>query len=154
MKKIVLILIALVSLQVSAQGEKEQRKKMDKKEYAARMNDFTPEEMAQLQTKQMTLDLDLTEAQQKQIMAINVENAKMKKSLMEERQKRMANKDVKEPSKDERLKMKNNILDYKIEMKKKMSEILDKEQFKKWDAMNQEKMKNGQRQKKQMMYKE
>lgn len=154
MKKLVLIAIALITIQVSAQEERGQRQKMDKKQYAARMNDYTPEEMAQIQTKQMTLALDLTEAQQKQIMAINVENAKSRKALMEERQKRMASNEAKEPTKEERLKMKNDMLDHKIEMKKKMSEILDKDQFEQWEAMVKEKMENGRHQKKQMMRKE
>jgi hypothetical protein len=154
MKKIVLIALALITLQVSAQGERGQRQKMDKKQYAERMNDYTPEQMAQIQTKQMTLALDLTEAQQKQIMAINLENAKLKKSFMEERQKSMVNGETKEPTKEERFKMKNDMLDHKIEMKKKMSEILDKDQFEQWEAMVKEKMENGRRQKKQMMRKE
>ena len=153
MKKIVLIALALITLQVSAQEGRGQNKKMDKKEHAERMSDYTPEEMAQIQTKQMTLALDLTDAQQKQIMALNVENAKSRKAFMEERKKNMDNKDAKEPSKEERLKMKNAMLDQKIEMKKKMSDILNKEQFEQWQAMAKEKMENGRRQKKQMMYK-
>ena len=154
MKKLVLIALALITLQVSAQGERGQRQKMEKKEYAAGMNDFTPEQMAQLQTKQMTLALDLTEAQQKEIMTVNLENAKLKKSFMEERQKMMASSDTKEPTKDERFKMKMNMLDHKIEIKKKMSKILDKEQLNKWEAMNQERMRNARYQEKQMMGKE
>ena len=154
MKKIVLIALALITLQVSAQEGRGQNKKMDKKERAERMDDFTPQEMAQIQTKQMTLALDLTEAQQKEIMAINLENAKLKKSFMEERQKRMASSETKEPTKEERFKTKMNMLDHKIEIKKKMSKILDKEQLNKWEAMNQERMRNARYREKQMMGKE
>lgn len=149
MKKLVLIALALVTIQVSAQ-ERRGHNKQDKKERAERMSEYSPEEIAELQTKQMTLQLDLTEAQQKQIMALNVENAKSRKAFMEERKKVMENGDRKEPSKEERLKMKNDMLDKKIAVKKQMKEILNAEQYKKWEAMAKEKMEKGRGQKKEM----
>ncbi len=151
MKRIFLIAMALVTLQVSAQEKKEHHKKTDKKERAERMSEYTPEEIAQLQTKQMTLDLNLTGEQQQQVMVINVENAKSRKAFMESRKKDM---DSKEPTKEEKLKMKNDMLDHKIKMKRKMSEVLNKEQFEKWEVMAEEKMKKARHQKKQMMHKE
>lgn len=151
MKKLFLIALALVAIQVSAQERRGH--KQDKKERAERMSEYTPEEIAELQTKQMTLQLDLTEAQQKQIMAINVENAKSRKAFMEERKQAMENDEQEKPSKEERLKMKNDILDKKIAVKKQMKEILNKEQYEKWEAMIEEKMKKGRGQKKEMMRK-
>lgn len=152
MKKLFLIALALVTIQISAQ-ERRGHHKQDKKERAERMSEYTPEEIAELQTKQMTLHLDLTEAQQKQIMAINVENAKSRKAFMEERKKARENGERKEPSKEEQLKMKNEILDKKIAVKRQMKEILNKEQYDKWEAMAKEKMEKGRRQKKEMMRK-
>lgn len=152
MKKLFLIALALITIQVSAQ-ERRGHHKQDKKERAERMSEYTPEEVAELQTKQMTLQLDLTEAQQKQIMALNVENAKFRKAFMEERKKAKENDDAKEPTKEERLKMKNDMLDKKIAVKKQMKEILNAEQYKKWEAMAEEKMKKGRGQKKEMMRK-
>lgn len=153
MKKIFLIGLILASLQLTAQEKREHHERKQKMERAERMSDYTPEEMAQLQTKQMTLDLDLTEAQQNQIMAINLKNAKARKAMMEARKERMDKEDVKEISKEERLQMKNDMLDRKIEMKRQMKEILNEDQYKKWEAMAKEKMDKGRHQKKQMMRK-
>lgn len=152
MKKIFLIALAFVSLQMTAQEKRDHHERKQKMERAERMSEYTPEEMAQLQTKQMTLDLDLTEAQQKQIMAVNLKNAQSRKAMMEDRKARMEeHKEAKEISKEEKLKMKNDMLDRKIEMKKQMKEILNKEQYEKWEAMAKEKMSKGRHHKKQMM---
>ena len=40
------------------------------------MKDMTPEQIAILKTKKMTLALDLSTAQQKEIQKVNLENAK------------------------------------------------------------------------------
>ena len=79
MKNIVLIFLAAFTLSVSAQ-EKDMRK-----ERKMKGNDFTPEQMAELQTKKMTLDLDLTEKQQKQVYKLNLTDAKERKQFMEKR---------------------------------------------------------------------
>ncbi|WP_452228006.1 MULTISPECIES: hypothetical protein [unclassified Lacinutrix] len=123
MKKLLVIALALITIQVSAQ---EKRGEKGKKANLA------PEEMAQLQTKKMTLDLDLTEAQQKEVGVINLENAKARKAQM---QARKSKKDSEEkPSKEERLKMKNDRLDAQIATKKKMKSILNADQYTKWES--------------------
>ena len=70
MKHILLIAIALFTLNATAQQQKPQQKQGDRTERPQRINkfkDFTPEQMAELKTKKMTLDFDLTEAQKKEI---------------------------------------------------------------------------------------
>lgn len=127
-------MIALVSLQVTAQERKREFHKEGQRNHMEAMKDLTPEEMATLQTKKMALHLDLTEAQQKQIQALNLEKAKYRKARMEERQKRMESSEMKRPSKEERLKMMNERLDRQIAMKQKMKSILNAEQYEKWEA--------------------
>ncbi len=61
MKKLILIVLALVTIQVSAQDRKKDFRKGDRMERHDKFKDFTPEEVAQLQTKQMALDLNLTD---------------------------------------------------------------------------------------------
>jgi len=152
MKKLILVALALVTISVSGQERRDHNKKMDKKERAERMSEYTPEEIAELQTKQMTLQLDLTEAQQKKMMALNVENAEYRKAVMEKRKETKESADSKKPSKEEQLKMKNDMLDRKIAVKKQMKEILNEEQYQKWEAMAKEKMEKGMRQKKDMKH--
>ncbi len=147
MKKLILIALALVTIQVSAQNKKQGERRGDPMERGQRMSDFTPEEMAQLQTKKMALALDLTEAQQKKIEKLNLENAKERKAKMEARQAEMRDGKGEKPSKEERLKMMNERLDKQIEMKDKMKKILDDEQLEKWEKNHAQKQRAGKKQK-------
>ncbi|RKE91998.1 hypothetical protein [Ichthyenterobacterium magnum] len=135
MKKLILIAIALVTLQVSAQDKKRDHQKGDKHERKEMLKDFSAEEIATLKTKKMTLHLDLTKAQQKEIHALNLEQAKAKKVKMAEREKKMEGKEMQKPSKDEKLKMMNERLDHQIATKQKMKTILNAEQFEKFEKM-------------------
>ena len=117
------IVLALITFQANAQKHKRGNDRPD----------FSPEEMAQLQTKKMTLHLDLTEAQQQKVMALNLENAKKRKESFD---KRLAEKDNKErvkPTKEEKLERMNAKLDAQIAAKKKMKAILTAEQYTKWE---------------------
>ncbi len=128
--------IAFITLVFIASLTQAQEKKHGKQN----MQDYTPEEIAQLQTKQLTLDLDLTETQQKQVEALHLENAKARKEKQELRTKENIDKtSIKELSKEEKLQMKNDMLDKQIEMKKKMKEILNEDQYAKWEKMSKEK---------------
>lgn len=139
MKKLILIALALITIQVSAQNRNQEFRKGERKERINKFKDFSPEEMAQLQTKRMTLDLDLTPSQQKQIQKLNLENAKDRKAKMETRQARMKDVNAEKPNKEERLKMMNERLDKQIEMKQKMSKILNSDQMEKWESIHNRK---------------
>lgn len=145
MKRLFLIALALVTLQITAQDRKHMSKKDERVE---NMQSYTPEEMAELQTKKMTLALDLTESQQKQVMALNLENAKERKAIMKKRQE-MKKEEEASLSKEDKLKMKNNMLDKQIAMKAKMKKILNDEQYSKWENLREERMKKGYDSKKQ-----
>jgi hypothetical protein len=138
MKKVILIAIALVAIQVSAQ-EKNQRPNQERGVRMEKMQDLSPEEMATLQTKKMTLHLDLNESQQREIQKLNLENATERKARMEAHKAKRESGSMEKPSKEERLKMMNEMLDHKIAMKAKMKEILNADQYAKWEQ-SQEKM--------------
>ncbi|WP_242202582.1 hypothetical protein [Aestuariivivens insulae] len=126
MKKLLLIALAIVSLQAVAQEPKKEGPR-----YRDNMANMPAEDMAELQTKKMTLHLDLNEKQQKEIYAINLENAKARKEHMKARKaKREAGE---KPSQEERTKMMKAMLDHKIAMMQKMKIILNEEQFAKWE---------------------
>ena len=76
MKKLLLIVMALGAMQITAQEQKREYQKRDKQERSHKFKDFTPKEVAELQTKKMTLLLDLTKTQQKEIQKLNLANAK------------------------------------------------------------------------------
>lgn len=131
MKKLLIIALALVGLNATAQNK--DKKGKEKIERHEKMKDVTPEEMAQIQTKKMTLHLDLTDAQQKQIQSINLANAQERKAKMAERMKAKEGEKREKPSKEERLKRTNERLDRAIAQKKQMKSILNQEQYAKWE---------------------
>lgn len=126
MKKLVVIVIALFALQItSAQGMHKGKKGMD----------LSPEEMANLKTKKMTLALDLNKNQQSDIYKINLENATQRKSQKAERKSKHESGEIKKPTKKERLEMANKKLDHQIATKAKMKKILNSDQYTKWERM-------------------
>lgn len=134
MKKIIIILIALVTLQVTAQDRKREHQKDGQKERMETMKDLSPDEIATLRTKKMTLHLDLNEAQQNKMRALFLEEAKIRKVKMEERKAMKESGETKTFTKEDKYKMMNDRLDHQIEVKQKMKSILNAEQFEKWEA--------------------
>lgn len=130
MKNLIIILIALIAFNSQAQENNKASKKGEKQSF---MKDLSPKEQAALRTKKMTLQYDLSEAQQRKIEQMNLELAKERKLRMEERKKRMEQLKGQKPSKEERLKMINQRLDKQIATKKKMRGILNEKQYEKWE---------------------
>ncbi len=128
MKKLVLIVVALITIQATAQDKKREHAPEDRKERSEHFKNMSPEDFATLQSKKMTLHLDLNDSQQKEIYKLNLTNATARKAAMEARKNTS-----KKPSKEKRLEMANARLDHKIVMKKKMKSILNDEQYAKWE---------------------
>lgn len=108
----------------------------DNKHQGNGMDQFTLEQRSELQVKKLTLELDLTESQQKEIKAfIADKNTKMEahRTAM----KAMKEKGTK-PTSDERFAMKSKMLDEQIAAKKRMQKILNEKQFEKWTALKEE----------------
>ncbi len=94
------------------------------------MKDMSPEQWASLETKKLTLALDLNENQQQKIQEIQLEKAMTREAKKEER----ASSDTK-PDADERYARMSDRLDRQIEVKEKMKDILNKEQYEKWGKL-------------------
>ncbi|MBN4070239.1 hypothetical protein JYT76_00995 [Olleya sp. AH-315-F22] len=144
MKKLILIVMALVTMQITAQEQKREHKQRDKQERTQRFKDFTPEQIAKLQTKKMSLKLDLTEAQQRNIEKIYLANAKERLAKRKERKLEREKNNGKKQSKDERFNFMNGRLDKQISNKKEMKRILSKEQFEKFEKGINQKRRKGQ----------
>lgn len=129
MKNLLMIAVAFITINVSAQDKKmevaEERKEM--------RQDLTPEETAKLQTKKMTLQLDLTDQQQVEVEKLLFNEARLRMAKREEFKANREKLQGEKLSKEERLKMTNERLDHQIEMKKKMKAILNVEQYAKFE---------------------
>jgi len=146
MKKILIIAVALLAFQVTAQEQ--QRERSNKQGKSLKMMDLSAEDAAALQTKKMTLHLDLNKSQQAEIKKINLENATKRKAMMAERKARKESGEIQKPTQEQRLEMVNTKLDRKIAIKAKMKNILDKEQYAKWEKAQMQNTKNGKNKKK------
>lgn len=124
------IVVALMLIGVAAIGQEAGRK-----HHGKAMHDLSPEQMATLKTKRMTLDLDLTKEQQQQIQALHLEQAKIRKSKMEESAAKKEGGDAVKPSSAEFYSMKNAELDRQIAHKAAMKKVLSQEQYEKWGKM-------------------
>jgi len=117
-----------------------QRPRMEARNQMNQEQQMTPEQRAQLQLKRMTLSLNLTDKQQKQIYPLLLQN-------IEKRNKKMAEIRVKRDkgeklTADERFELQNDRLDNQIAMRKDLEKILTPEQMKTFDA-NQKDMRRG-----------
>lgn len=137
MKRFAVVLALLTSLGVAAQRNDGPCMPRGQK------MDMTAEEMATMQTKHMTLVLDLTEAQQKKVMQLHLEEAKLRKARWEEMDKLRASGDWKRPTDEERLARQNARLDEQIAFQSKMKEVLNDEQYQSWKDMRRQNAKFG-----------
>jgi co-chaperonin GroES (HSP10) len=133
MKKLILLTLLMVGMTVLAQEK-------NRKQHGNKMEQFTPEQQNQLMLKKLTLELDLSDSQQKDMGGIIVDmNAKReahKTAMMA-----MKDKQVK-PTNDERFAMKIKMLDEQIAMQKRMQKVLNPKQFEKWTALKEDHQKN------------
>ncbi|MAP54526.1 MAG: hypothetical protein CL605_06440 [Altibacter sp.] len=105
-------------------------KKEMRKEMKQKMKDLTPEQAADLETKKLTLALDLSEAQQKEVKVLALEKAKKRKERSSGRQDRA------EMTATEMYERKAKMMEERIEHKLKMKKILTEAQYEKWEKMS------------------
>ena len=104
--------------------------------------DLTLEQLVTLKTKKMTLALELTKKQQKQIFEFNLANAEFRKEKMAERKSKKASGELTRPSTEERFEMENARLDRMIAQQEELKEILTEGQYDQWKKMQLHKYAN------------
>lgn len=125
MKK--LVVIALVFCTVFSFAQEQDTERVAK--FKERMAKSSPEDRAEMQTKRMTLQLDLTEEQQEQVSDVLTKHFKANEEKF-----KADKKSRKDMTDEERKAMKMAMLDSQIELKGKMKEILNEEQYEKYSA--------------------
>ncbi|WP_296312175.1 hypothetical protein [Winogradskyella sp. UBA3174] len=131
MKKLLIIALAFFTLNGVAQGERTGNK--NQKEMRQLMKYMSPEDVANLKSKKLTLKLDLDIDQQKQVHNLILEEARSKQKMRKNRETKKS-ENIK-PTKDELVAFQNNRLDKKIELKRKMKTILTADQYAKFEKM-------------------
>ena len=131
MQKILsIVIVALLTVSTFAQ-EKQRRQ---------HRSDLSPDQTAELQTKKMTLHLELNEKQQQQILEINKRNAIVREQNMQEH-KAIREKSEK-PNNEELVKRRSARLDKQIAHQKEMKKILNEKQFETWKNSGKHKAHN------------
>ena len=142
MKKIMILALAFISLNAFAQEKKDKSQNKDKQEMRMQRTDFTPEQQATLLTKKMTLKLDLSDAQQKEIYTLNISQAKERIAQREASKK--AREAGTKPTDQERYEKMIARLENQILIKTKMKNILKGEQYATWEKGMEQHKKRGQ----------
>lgn len=121
MKTWILAIVITLGLTVNAQNKKE------------RGEQLSPEQRVELRVKKLTLALDLTDKQQKEMKNLLLSKESERQQAIEH----LKPENNKKLTADERFAMKNKALDQKIAMKEEMKKILTKDQLAKLDKMNE-----------------
>ena len=132
MKKIISILVLVFAVTFTTQAQKKRGERGQKE------SKLTVEQHTTLAVKKMTLALDLSDKQQEQIKPLLMAKMSERKASMEKRKEARDNK-VK-PTAEEMYAMQVKRLDHQIIMKKNMRNILNKDQFEKFEKMQKSKM--------------
>lgn len=119
MKKLVVVMALFVTIGISAQDRKE------------KLKNASPEERIAMRTEKLSEKLSLDETQKKKVQEIFTEEQRENKAVREEmkaeREKALAKKKATMKKEHE-------------ELKAKLKPVLTEEQFKKWEAMQNENM--------------
>jgi periplasmic protein CpxP/Spy len=133
-KKLIIAALLVIGFSSYAQDQSQPEGKSNRGQQGGRMN---PEQSSQAQLDKLTTDLKLDAKQQEQIKPIIEEQTAKRKAMMEER---MANKDRKKMTAEERQTAMNARKDERAAMENKLKAILTPEQFKKMKDMEQANM--------------
>ena len=137
MKTWILAMAMMMGVAMNAQpGEGRPQRGPEGKHHGKEQRDhFTPEQRTELKVKHLTLALDLTDKQQKDLQALFLNDAKQRQQFMAQHK---ANKDAgKKPTEDERFAMMSKKLDSQIAMKREIKKILTAEQYQKFEAQKE-----------------
>lgn len=136
MKKLIVVAILAMSISGIAQEKK--------KRVHAEQPQYTAEQKNELQVKKLTLELDLSAKQQKEISEVVAkQSAKREAMKAQMKAKRLESK---KRNADENFALKSQMLDQRIAYKSEMTKILTPQQKEKWEKMSEKRGMKGKRQ--------
>ena len=139
MKNLIIICIALLGFTGIAQ-EKRAGRMEARKEMRQQMKSMSPQQKAELSAKKMTLKLDLSEKQEKEVTKLMKKRAEKRTAVMASMKDGKSRKDLTET---ERFELKKKMLDERITYKKEMKAILTDSQYATWEqSFNKHKRRN------------
>lgn len=136
MKTWILAMAMMTGVLMNAQdGERRMERAPHGKERMEHREKLTPEQRTELKAKQLTLALDLTDKQQKDVQKLILARETKKQELMA---KHKADREAgKKPTDEERFAMKSQMLDDQIALKREMKKILTADQYAHFEKMKE-----------------
>lgn len=125
MKKLLMAALLLIGFGATAQ------------EHGIRKQTVSPEQRNEAQLKKLTSELQLTEAQQKEMATVIADQSAKREALMKERMEKKDER-AKQTAEERQARLKK-INDERAATKERVRKILTAEQFEKWEKMNAEK---------------
>ena len=129
MKNLVKIIVLVFAFTFTAQAQKKRENRASK---------LTIEQQTTLAVKKMTLALDLSDKQQQQIKPIVMAKMTDRQAFIENR--KVAKENNEKPTSDQIFAIKNKQLDNQIIIKNSIKNILNKEQFERFEKMQKNRM--------------
>lgn len=123
MKKVASALMLIFGILTTSFAQTETREKM------------SAEQKTTLHLKKLTLELNLTSAQQKELEPLLAEQSKKRELKQQERKAKKENKT--KLTKDQKFDLMNKNLDEQITFKAKIGKILNAEQMQKWESLKE-----------------
>lgn len=107
------------------------------------MEEFSAQQIAQLETKKLVLALDLSELQQSQMLEVQSQIAEDRKAAHAEMKALKESDQIKKPTTEEKFAKMDQALTKKIEVKQQIKQILNEEQYEKWEQMHHQKRRSN-----------
>ena len=139
MKRIVILMLVMTTTAAFAQRPNHGRNGQKKAQMAQLMEELSAQQLAELETKKLTLALDLNDAQQTQMLAVQTEIAQDRKAAHARMKALKESDEIKKPTAEEKFQKMSEGLDKKIEIKQQIKQILTADQYKKWEKMQHHK---------------
>ena len=133
MKNLILPLLFVGAI-ATATAQKNENRRNDRKEFA---NNMSPETMASIQAKKMTLALDLSDQQEQEVEQVLLQ------STIARKESNVEKKDRKEMTKADRASMMEARLDNQIATKRALKDILNEKQYEKFEKMKKDRVRKG-----------
>jgi len=147
MKKLAFVVLLSISVSAWAQDTKKDKKEAPKTQTEVKeevkkpeapkpmmkREQMSPEQRAEMRLKRLSLQLNLTDAQKKDIQPILLDQEKSRDNMMNDR--KAAKESGKQLTLDEKLAKKDEFMKSQEEYRAKFVKILDSNQLKKWEEI-------------------
>lgn len=143
MKQLLIIGMAILTLQVSAQEKKDGKRGEARMERMDRMKKMSPQERADMATIRMTKALDLSKDQQEKVKALHLKQAEKMQAMMAQRESMKNSDENTKPTPEQREAFRKQRMTAREDMQKELKSILTDSQYQEWETRKERMKQRG-----------